>query len=261
MRRVTDIKGWRNIRRALKGSIGFVPTMGHLHEGHASLFERARRENDIVVASIFVNPTQFNQTSDYENYKRTLDEDCELLESVGVDYVLCPEKESMYPDGYEVQVAETKLSLELEGEFRPGHFTGMLTVVLKLLNLAQADRVYFGEKDFQQLMLVKKMADALFLPVEIVACGTVREKSGLAMSSRNSRLPAEAREKAVLLSQLLMSDFSDADVKKKLEKEGFKVEYVTSKWGRRLAATWLGGVRLIDNVPFEERKNKNAAMS
>lgn len=250
MRIVTGLEEWRDVRKTLKGSVGFVPTMGHLHEGHASLCARARGENDIVVASIFVNPTQFNQLADFEQYQRTLGADCKLLETLGVDYVLCPSREEMYPEGYEVQVSETVLSNELEGEFRPGHFTGMLTVVLKLLNIVQAQRAYFGEKDFQQLMLVRKMAAALFLPVEIVACETVRAESGLALSSRNSRLSEEERRKAALLSELLQSDMDDEEVKKQLEQQGFKVEYIASRWGRRLAAVWLDKVRLIDNVPL-----------
>jgi len=249
----TDIPQWREIRRFLRGSIGFVPTMGNLHAGHASLCARARRENDIVVVSIFVNPAQFNQPADFAQYQRTLEADCQLLESIGVDYVFCPAPEVMYPDGYEVQVAETKLSAELEGVFRPGHFTGMLTVVLKLLNLVQPDRAYFGEKDFQQMLLVRKMAAALFLPVEIIACETVRAESGLALSSRNARLTPEQCTKAALLAQLLQSDASDGDVKQKLEQQGFKTEYVATKWGRRLAAAWLGEVRLIDNVPLTKR--------
>lgn len=258
---VTDIKKWREIRKPLKGSIGFVPTMGHLHAGHASLCTRARDESDIVVVSIFVNPTQFNQSADFEQYQRTLEADCKLLKTLGVDYVFTPAKEDMYPDQYEIQVTESKLSEELEGEFRPGHFTGMLTVVLKLLNLIQADRAYFGEKDFQQLMLVRKMAAALFLPVEIVACETVRDDNGLALSSRNARLTEGQRERACLLAQLLMSEFSDEAIRKNLEENGFKPEYVVTKWGRRLAAVWLEGVRLIDNVPVVERGQKNAAVS
>ena len=253
MNTVTDIKKWQELRKSLKGSIGFVPTMGHLHEGHASLCSRAKQENDIAVAGIFVNPTQFNQAADFEQYQRTLEADCKLLESLGVDYVFCPEKEAMYPDGYEVQVSETVVSRELEGEFRPGHFTGMLTVVLKLLNLIGADRAYFGEKDFQQLLLVRKMAAALFLPVEIVSCATVRAESGLALSSRNARLDDGQLRKAAQLAQLLMGGLSDDEVKKRLEQLGFRPEYVATKWGRRLAAAWLDQVRLIDNVPFPTR--------
>ncbi|MBI3441101.1 MAG: pantoate--beta-alanine ligase [Proteobacteria bacterium] len=258
---ITDLQQWREIRKSLKGSVGFVPTMGNLHEGHTSLCARARKENDIVIASIFVNPTQFNQAADFEQYQRTLGADCALLKKIGIDYVFSPSPNAIYPDSYEVQVSETRLSQELEGEFRPGHFTGMLTVVLKLLNLTQPHRAYFGEKDFQQLMLVKKMIEALFLPVEIIACETVRAKNGTALSSRNTRLNTLQLEKAALLSELLVSDCSDDAVKKQLEQQGFKVEYVATKWGRRLAAVWLDKVRLIDNVPMTERNIKNVASS
>lgn len=245
---VSDPVEWRKLRSGLKGTLGFVPTMGALHEGHADLCRRAAGENDHAVASIFVNPTQFNQTSDFEKYQRTLEADCALLDKVGVKYLFHPDVKAMYPDDYEVRVEETAVSRELEGEFRPGHFGGMLTVVLKLLNIIAPDRAYFGEKDFQQLMLVKKMAAALFLPVEIVACPTRREESGLALSSRNARLTPEQRIKAGALSQLLKSGLNDAEVMKKLSEAGFRPEYVSTRWGRRLAAAWLGDVRLIDNV-------------
>lgn len=258
---VTDLQDWQNLRKSLKGGVGFVPTMGYLHEGHAALCARARAENDIVVVSIFVNPTQFNQVADFEQYQKTLEADCKLLEGLGVDYVFCPQKEDIYPDYYEVQVSETVISQELEGEFRPGHFTGMLTVVLKLLNLVQAEKAYFGEKDFQQMMLVKKMVSALFLPVQIISCETVRAEDGLALSSRNARLNPEQRKKAALLSQLLLSELSDDTVKEQLEQKGFKPEYIATRWGRRLAAVWLDHVRLIDNVPLPERNRKNAAVS
>ena len=246
---VTDIKEWRRLREGLQGSIGFVPTMGHLHEGHLDLVRRARAENSIVVASIFVNPTQFNQPSDFEKYQRTLKEDCALLAKEGVDHVFHPEAKAMYPDDYDVRVTEEVLSNELEGAFRPGHFTGMLTVVLKLLNLVQPRRAYFGEKDYQQLLLVQKMASALFLPVEIIACPTVRAESGLALSSRNGRLSDAQKVQAAKIYALLTGPLPDGAVKQKLEDEGFKPEYVETKWGRRLAAVWLGDVRLIDNVP------------
>lgn len=241
---------WRSLRKSLAGrSVGFVPTMGNLHEGHIDLCRRARAENDIVVASIFVNPTQFNQTSDFEKYARTLEADKKLLAGAGVDYLFHPDAKDMYPDDYSIKVGEEEIAKELEGAFRPGHFTGMLTVVMKLLNIIGAERAYFGEKDFQQLLLVKKMVAALFMPVEIVACPTVRAQNGLALSSRNARLTPEQLEKAPLLAELLQSGMSDAAVMKKLEEAGFKPEYVDTRWGRRLAAAWLGDVRLIDNVP------------
>jgi pantoate--beta-alanine ligase len=254
---VSAPKNWRKQRKALQGSLGFVPTMGNLHEGHLDLVRRALAENDFVLVSIFVNPTQFNQPSDYEAYARTFAEDCAKLGSLeGATervYVLSPAEKDIYPDGYALKITETEDAELLEGKFRPGHFTGMLTVVMKLLNIAAADRAYFGEKDFQQLLLVRKMAEAFFLPVEIIPCPTRREESGLAMSSRNSRLSAAEKAQAAQLYALL-SDFSltDAEVVKRLEKAGFKPEYVETKWGRRLAAAWLGEVRLIDNIPAEQ---------
>jgi pantoate--beta-alanine ligase len=256
---VSEPKSWQSLRKTLKGPVGFVPTMGNLHAGHISLCEQAKRENDTVLVSLFVNPTQFNDRADYEAYARTQKADFDLLEAAGVDYVFIPDEPTMYPDQYEVQVGEETISEVLEGEFRPGHFQGMLTIVLKLLNIAQADRAYFGEKDFQQLMLVKKMVSALFLPVEIVAGQTVRAEDGLALSSRNARLTKEQRDIAPLLSVLLKSDLTDAEIMEKLAAAGFRPEYVASKWGRRLAAAWLGSVRLIDNVPLSGVKKEAAA--
>jgi len=261
-------KNWRKQRKTLKGTLGFVPTMGNLHEGHLDLVQRALAENDFVLVSIFVNPTQFNQAADYEAYARTFAEDCVKLDDLdgaqGRVYVLNPEEKDIYPDGYALKITETEDAAVLEGQFRAGHFTGMLTVVMKLLNIAQATRAYFGEKDFQQLRLVQKMTEAFFLPVEIIPCPTRREDSGLAMSSRNSRLSAEEKTQAAQLYALL-SDFSltDAEVVKRLEKAGFKPEYVETKWGRRLAAAWLGDVRLIDNIPAQcgKEEEKHAAVS
>jgi pantoate--beta-alanine ligase len=258
---VSDPRAWQKQRRALKGTLGFVPTMGNLHEGHMALVRCAKAENDHVMVSIFVNPTQFNQRRDYDAYLRTLEADCALLDKEGVDFVFAPDEKAMYPDNYEMQVSETVVSRELEGEFRPGHFQGMLTVVLKLLNIAAADRAYFGEKDFQQLLLVKKMAEAFFLPTEIIAVPTLRAQSGLALSSRNGRLSPEKLKEATLLSRLLASPLPDDAVMEQLAENGFKPEYVSTQWGRRLAAAWLGDVRLIDNVPVIEGEKKNAAVS
>lgn len=258
---VSEPQNWRSIRKTLAGkSIGFVPTMGNLHEGHAALCSRAAAENDIAVASIFVNPAQFNDRADFEKYRRTFEADCALLDRAGVAYVFHPDEAAMYPDGYEVQVSETVVSRELEGVFRPGHFTGMLTVVLKLLNVIAPDRAYFGEKDFQQLLLVEKMVSALFLPVEIVRCPTVRADDGLALSSRNGRLDAAARARAADIARLLESGQDDAAIMRELTRLGFQPEYVATRWGRRLAAARLDGVRLIDNVPLEESEKKHAAL-
>jgi pantoate--beta-alanine ligase len=249
MKTVSDLEEWRRVRAGINGSIGFVPTMGDLHAGHDALVRRARRENDILVASVFVNPTQFNQTSDFEKYARTLKEDQALLTAAGTDYLFAPDAKDMYPDGYDVQVVENVIAAELEGAFRPGHFTGVLTVVNKLFNLVQPTRAYFGEKDFQQLLLIRKMVEALFMPLEIVPCEIVRAESGLALSSRNGRLTPMQREQAALIHKLISGPDDDAEVKRHLDAAGFRTEYVETKWGRRLAAAWLGDVRLIDNVP------------
>lgn len=251
---VTQLKDWQQLRKKMNGStIGFVPTMGNLHLGHLSLFERAKKENEFAVASIFVNPTQFHLTNDFENYPQTKDEDIALLQSIEVDYVLLPTVQELYQDDYQTRIAETKLSLELEGEYRPGHFTGMLTVVLKLLNLTQPTCAYFGEKDYQQLLLIKKMVQAFFLPTEIKACKTIRAADGVALSSRNARLTPRERQKLALFPQLLKSHLPKEKIMHELELQGFKVEYIEERWQRRLGAVWLGNVRLIDNVAIGEK--------
>jgi pantoate--beta-alanine ligase len=246
---VTKIDAWHEIRSSLVGkTIGFIPTMGHLHAGHRSLCARSQAENDLTVISIFVNPTQFNQKSDFELYPRSMEQDAAWLTTDKIDYLLAPLVEEMYPEHYQIQVTENKLSLELEGACRPGHFNGMLTVVLKLFNLVQPTRAYFGEKDYQQLLLIKKMARALFLPIEIVACATVRAEDGLALSSRNTRLNAEQRQKALVFPQLLQSALSPDKITEQLQARGFKVDYVVDQWQRRLGAVWVDDVRLIDNI-------------
>ncbi|HET7535080.1 MAG TPA: pantoate--beta-alanine ligase [Candidatus Didemnitutus sp.] len=228
-------------------SIGFVPTMGALHEGHRLLLERARAENDCVVLSLFVNPTQFNDPRDLEKYPRTLEADLALARGL-VDDVIVPTREELYPDGYQYRVTENQLSRELEGAHRPGHFDGVLTVVLKLLNLVQPRRAYFGEKDWQQLQLVRGMANALFLPCEIIPCATVRDADGLALSSRNARLSASARAQAAEFPKILGGTIGSGDAAAALEDAGFEVDYVEDRDGVRLGAVRLEGVRLIDNV-------------
>ena len=237
-----------DVRRGI--SLGYVPTMGALHEGHLSLVERSRTENDRTLVSIFVNPTQFDDLTDLEGYPRTLERDLALLDAAGVDFVLLPRAEEMYSDGFRYRVSETELSTTLEGVHRPGHFDGVLTVVLKLLHIAAAERAYFGEKDWQQLSLVRGMADAFFLPTTIVACQTVRESSGLALSSRNARLTAPDRARAATLHRVLASAATTNDAIDQLTDAGFAVDYVADRDGRRLAAVRLAGVRLIDSVPL-----------
>lgn len=222
--------------------------MGALHDGHLSLLERARRENDLVVASVFVNPAQFNDPQDLRRYPRPVAEDVRKLESAGADYLLLPSAEDIYPDGYRYRVSETADSAGLCGAFRPGHFDGVLTVVMKLLNLVRPARAYFGEKDYQQYRLIKGMAEAFFLDAEIIPCPTLREPDGLAMSSRNLLLDPEHRELAPELYKALRSKSSPAEIKRRLAALGFKPDYVEERWGRRFAAARLGKVRLIDNV-------------
>ena len=248
----SKIEEWQAIRKTLSGkTIGLVPTMGNLHAGHASLLKRAGAENEITVASIFVNPTQFNQPKDFEAYARTLEQDCKILREAGVDYLLTPETAEMYADDFEIQVAEIKDSTILEGAFRPGHFTGVLTAVLKLFNLVMPTRAYFGEKDFQQLKLIQKMTQALFLSIDIVSCPTIRNADQLALSSRNHRFTCEELAYAAKFAQALQRDATPAEIFQNLKHLGFKPEYVEDHWGRRLAAAWLGEVRLIDNIELK----------
>lgn len=187
------------LRRALKGRIGAVYTMGALHEGHLSLVSHARAENDAVVATLFVNPTQFAQNEDLSRYPRTLEHDLEAFERAGVSLLLTPTPETMYPSGYQTSITVEKVTQGLEGAHRPGHFVGVATVVAKLFNLTLPDRAYFGQKDAQQVVVVRQMARDLNFPLEIIVCPTVREADGLAMSSRNAFLTAPQRQAASVL--------------------------------------------------------------
>jgi len=248
---LSTVAGWRELRAAHRAAgrrIGFVPTMGALHAGHASLFAAARRENDVVLASIFVNPTQFDEAQDFARYPRTLDADCALMAAAGVDVALVPGVAEMYPNGTHYAVVENALSRELCGAHRPGHFDGVLTVVMKLLQIADADHVYFGEKDYQQLQLVRGMAAAFFLETEIVGCPTVRDPDGLALSSRNARLSPAERALAPQFHAALVSAPDAAAARAQLQAAGFAVDYVEDRDGRRFGAVRLGATRLIDNV-------------
>jgi len=242
------------VERRARGAAatGFVPTLGALHAGHVSLLRRAKAENERAWASIFVNPAQFDDPGDLARYPRTLDADLAMLEDAGCDLVFLPRPEEIYRDEYRYRVTENALSLELEGASRPGHFDGVLTVVLKLLLLVRPERAYFGEKDFQQLRLVEGLVDAFFLDTRIVRCPTVREPDGLAMSSRNRRLAPADRARAPALHRVLAASVaarqSGRETEAALAREGFDVDYVADRDGRRLAAVRLGGVRLIDNV-------------
>ena len=250
------VADWLDQRRAITGrSIGFVPTMGALHRGHSSLVQRCRGENEIVVVSIFVNPSQFNDPRDLERYPSTLDNDLALLESLGADHVIVPGAPELYPNGYRFRVEPDNNAPVMEGAYRPGFLQGVMTVVLKLLNIVRPDRAYFGEKDYQQLKVITEMVQEFFIPTKIISCPTVREESGLAESSRNMLLSAEAREKAACLLRALTTAASTAEARTILDAQGFVVEYVEECWGRRFAAAFLDGVRLIDNVPVDYASN------
>ena len=240
---------WQTFRKTLQTSqLGFVPTMGALHQGHLSLVEASRKHNTLSIVSIFVNPEQFDDSRDFAAYPVNLKADLERLEKAGVDVVLLPDAEQIYTDDYRFKVTESDFSQRLCGTHRPGHFDGVLTVVMRLLNLTRPDNAYFGEKDYQQLKLIRDMVTAFFMPVNIVACPTVREADGLAMSSRNQRLDARHRTQAASLYAILKDKPTADAAKEALSGQGFDVDYVEDLANRRLAAVRLGGTRLIDNV-------------
>lgn len=272
-----EVAAWRRAGEP----VGFVPTMGNLHTGHLSLIEIARRRARRVVVSIFVNPLQFGPGEDFERYPRTLVEDRRKLDDAGVDLLFLPCTRDMYPTDAQdcTYVQVPGLSQDLCGHFRPGHFRGVATVVCKLLNIVQPDCMVLGEKDYQQLTLLRRMARDLDLPVEVLAGPTVREPDGLAMSSRNGYLTPEERQQATVLYRCLDSvgqglehpgraiSAAERQARATLEQAGFRVEYVSVR--RRedlsipapddreliiLAAAWLGGTRLIDNRKIDRRE-------
>lgn len=252
-----DMDQWRRFRQNVEASptsawaAGFVPTLGGLHAGHRSLIDRSLAENPTTVVSVFLNPAQFDQQADLDQYPAVLEQDLEQLEAWGVDHVLLPTADAMYPDDYRYRITENDLSTRFCGAHRPGHFDGVLTVVLRLLNLVRPRRAYFGEKDWQQLALVRGMVDAFFMEVDIVACPVVREASGLALSSRNARLDASQRAVAPELVRSLKAEADPEGAALRLQRYGFDVDYVEDHDGRRLAAASLGAIRLIDNIPLE----------
>ncbi|KPL12102.1 pantoate--beta-alanine ligase [candidate division BRC1 bacterium SM23_51] len=196
VRNIEDVRSFLSPKRRASKSVGLVPTMGALHEGHLSLVRHARTECDVVVVSIYVNPAQFAPSEDFDRYPRQFERDRELCEREGVDLLFCPTDAMMYPDGYATYVEVERLTKPLCGRSRPTFFRGVTTVVLKLFNIVSPDKAYFGWKDAQQAIVVKRMVEDLNLPIEIVAVPTVREPDGLAMSSRNDYLDAESRQQA-----------------------------------------------------------------
>ncbi|MDA7965188.1 pantoate--beta-alanine ligase [Ruegeria sp.] len=276
LRRLADLRALTTKWRSNGEVIGVVPTMGALHQGHLSLAAAAKAYCDRVIVTIFVNPKQFNNPEDLANYPRTEHDDAEKLAPYGVDAIYVPEPGEIYPDGFSTTVMVTGLTDTMEGPFRPGHFEGVATVVAKLFLQTQADRAYFGEKDYQQLLVVRRMARDLDIPTEVIGCPTVREPSGLAMSSRNQRLSPTgleiaARKHAIMqrLADRLtagepfapLADGARAD----LTEAGFsEVEYIelrcadtlqalpgADRPARLFVAAWAGGIRLIDNIPVE----------
>lgn len=271
---IVDIQRFVEEKHNLGLKVGFVPTMGALHEGHISLINRAKKENDIVVCSVFVNPIQFNNPTDLEKYPRTPEKDIEKLEQAGCDAVFMPSVEEMYPDKVEDHYDFGDLERVMEGACRPGHFNGVAIVVRKLFEIVTPDRAYFGEKDFQQLAIIKKMVRDLNMNLEIVPCPIVREIDGLAMSSRNVRLNETERAIAPKIFATLNGSITKKDalspsemkkytLDKYAEIKEFDVEYVEitdeinlkslENWNecdhaRIFVALQLGPVRLIDNV-------------
>lgn len=261
-----ELSSWFAWRKGFRGTLGFVPTMGALHEGHLSLIRRAKMENEVVLISLFVNPTQFNNPEDLAKYPRTIEADIEMAKAAGCDHILMPNRDAMYSDDYRYRVTEAPFSQQLCGAHRPGHFDGVLSVVLKLLHIAQCRRAYFGEKDFQQLQLIRGMADAFFMTaatnpaaeLEIIPSPTVREADGLAMSSRNRRLTPGDREKAPMIFKILKSARLASEARSQLASLGFDVDYVEDRDGRRFAAASLGGIRLIDNIALSSDRPSTA---
>jgi pantoate--beta-alanine ligase len=251
MKIVTSPRELQKILKTLAPpSIGFVPTMGALHEGHLALVRQSREQNLVTVVSIFVNPTQFNNPEDLEKYPRTLEQDQKLLESANVDYLFLPTFEEMYHDRFNYSVSEKEKNSILCGSSRPGHFSGVLTVVLKLLQIVQPTRAYFGEKDFQQLQIIRGMVDAFFIPTEIVSVPTLRDEAGLALSSRNRRLSVSGIKKAQRFAHILKTAASLEQAKALLEENDISIDYLEDHWNRRFAAVSIENVRLIDNVPL-----------
>ena len=274
---IQELRAELDIQRKAGKKIGFVPTMGALHEGHASLVRRAVAENEIVVVSVFVNPTQFNDKNDLLKYPRTLEADCELLEKEGTAYVFAPSVEEIYPEPDTRQFSYAPLDTVMEGKFRPGHFNGVCQVVSKLFMMVEPDVAYFGEKDFQQLAIIREMVKQMNFPLQIVGCPIVREADGLALSSRNARLSDEQRKQALEISQTLFksqeyaASHSLAETQKFVEEsiaaaEGLELEYFEIVDGMTLQkiASWedtdyivgcitvfCGEVRLIDNIKYK----------
>ncbi|EFR51641.1 MULTISPECIES: pantoate--beta-alanine ligase [Bacteroides] len=275
---IKDLQAELSVLKAQGKKVGLVPTMGALHAGHASLVKRSVNENEVTVVSVFVNPTQFNDKNDLVKYPRTLDADCKLLEACGATYTFAPSVEEMYPEPDTRQFSYAPLDTVMEGAFRPGHFNGVCQIVSKLFEVVKPHRAYFGEKDFQQLAIIREMVRQMQFDLEIVGCPIVREEDGLALSSRNARLSAEERENALKISQTLFKSRTFAATHTVSETQKFVEDAIAAAPGLRLeyfeivdgntlqkVGNWdqtsyavgcitvfCGDVRLIDNIKYKE---------
>ena len=275
---IKDLQVELTALRAQGKTVGLVPTMGALHAGHASLVKRSVSENGVTVVSVFVNPTQFNDKNDLVKYPRTLDADCKLLKACGATYAFAPSVEEMYPEPDTRQFSYAPLDTVMEGAFRPGHFNGVCQIVSKLFEAVKPHRAYFGEKDFQQLAIIREMVRQMQFDLEIVGCPIVREEDGLALSSRNARLSAEERENALKISQTLFKSRTFAATHTVSETLKFVEDAITAVPGLRLEyfeivdgntlqkvdnwnqtsyvvgciTVFCGDVRLIDNIKYKE---------
>ena len=275
---IKDLQAELSVLKAQGKKVGLVPTMGALHAGHASLVKRSVNGNEVTVVSVFVNPTQFNDKNDLVKYPRTLDADCKLLEACGATYAFAPSVEEMYPEPDTRQFSYAPLDTVMEGAFRPGHFNGVCQIVSKLFEAVKPHRAYFGEKDFQQLAIIREMVRQMQFDLEIVGCPIVREEDGLALSSRNARLSAEERENALKISQTLFKSRTFAathtvsETLKFVEDAiaavpGLRLEYFEIVDGNTLQkvdnwnqtsyvvgciTVFCGDVRLIDNIKYKE---------
>lgn len=275
---IKDLQAELSALKAQGKKVGLVPTMGALHAGHASLVKRSVKENDVTVVSVFVNPTQFNDKNDLEKYPRTLDADCRLLEDCRATFVFAPSVSEMYPQPDTRRFSYAPLDTVMEGAFRPGHFNGVCQIVSKLFDAVKPHRSYFGEKDFQQLAIIREMVRQMQFDLEIVGCPIVREEDGLALSSRNARLSAGERENALNISRTLFksrtfaANHSVSETQKMVEEAiaaapGLRLEYFEIVDGNTLQkiANWdetsyavgcitvfCGDVRLIDNIKYKE---------
>ena len=275
---IKDLQAELSVLKAQGKKVGLVPTMGALHAGHASLVKRSVNENEVTVVSVFVNPTQFTDKNDLVKYPRTLDADCKLLEACGATYAFAPSVEEMYPEPDTRQFSYAPLDTVMEGAFRPGHFNGVCQIVSKLFEAVKPHRAYFGEKDFQQLAIIREMVRQMQFYLEIVVCPIVLEEDGLALSSRNARLSAEERENALKISQTLFKSRTFAathtvsETLKFVEDAiaavpGLRLEYFEIVDGNTLQkvdnwnqtsyvvgciTVFCGDVRLIDNIKYKE---------